>query len=211
MSLPRTMNTRELERGISIVTGLEQHSPLSHDNLLTIPDIRLRIGSHVPIPFEMDPLVPYSGDNTFGRKKQRFCDTPISSDERAKAFWCEYCAHFAAKLLSHTKSHRCQFAQRKSTILPRLTNVRTILLPQNNLIEGDSEGSQLLSLPIPITGWIECFDVMSQLAVKGLPIDFGLSDFLLNSAKVPCELNGYCALQTRTGSYLEALLLSVSY
>ena len=210
MSFPRTMNTRELEKGISIVTGREQHSPLSYDHLLSIPDLRLKIGSYVPNPFEVNPLIPYSGDNTFGRKKQRFCDTSISSDERARAFWCEYCGRLVAKLSSHLKTLRCQFAQRKSIILPRLTNVRSILLPLNNLIADELEGSHLLNLPNPITGWIDCFDVMSELAAKGLPIDFGLSDFLLNSAKVPCELNGYCALQSRTGSFLEALLLSVS-
>ena len=204
------MNTRELERGISIVTSLDLRLPLSHDNLLTIPDLRLNIGSHIPIPFEMDPLIPYGRDNTFGRKRQRFCDVPISPNGKSKPYWCEYCGCIASKPSKHSKTQKCQCAQRKSIVLPRLTNVRTILLAQNNLVGEELEGSQFLNLPIPVTEWIECFDVMSQLAAKGLPIDFGLSDFLLNNAKVPCELNGYCALQTRTGSYLEALLLSVS-
>ena len=204
------MNTRELEKGTSIVTALDQRSPLSYDELLTFPDLRLKIGSRIPIPFEMDPLISYGSDNTFGRKKQRYCDILLPPDGETRPCWCEYCSCPAMKLTKHSKTNKCQTAQRKLIVLPRLTNVRTNLLDQNRLIGDEFDATVLSNLPPSAIEWMECFDVMSQLAVKGLPIDFGLSDFLLTNTSVPLELKGYCALQTRTGSFLEGLLLSVS-
>ena len=210
MSLLRTMSTRELEKVTSIVTSQNHPEPLSHEILLSIPDLRLNIGSQIPIPFEKDPLIPYVGDNTFGRKRERYHDVMTPSNEGVKPFWCAYCGCTTVKPAKHSKTHKCQKAQRRSIILPHLTNVRTNLIEQNHLVGSEIPDTNSLVLPPLITDWVECFDVMSQLAIKGLPIDFGLSDFLMNNKRIPSELNDYCALQTRTGSYLEALLLSVS-
>ena len=128
MSSFRTMNTRELEKGASVITSQTQQLPLSHDLLLSIPDLRLYIGSKVPIPFETDPLISYVGDNTFGRKRQKWCDIPISPNEGAEPHWCLYCNRATAKPSKHSKTLKCQKAQRESIVLPQLANVRSILL-----------------------------------------------------------------------------------
>ena len=185
MSSLRTMNTREIEKGSSIITSQDHQLPLSHKRLLTIPDLRLYIGSKIPIPFERDPLISYVGDNTFGRKRQGFHDIPISPNEEVKPFWCSYCKGSNAKLTKHFKTLKCQQAQRKSIVLPQLANVRTFLSEQYCLIEEEMPDPNPLVLPSPVTELVERFDVMSQLAVKGLPIDFGLSDFLMTNTKIP--------------------------
>ena len=104
MSFLRTMSTRELEKGTSIVTSQNHQLPLSHDLLLTIPDLRLNIGSQISIPLEKDPFIPYVGDNTFVRKRQRYRDIIIPPNERARPFWCVYCNCTAVKPAKHSKT-----------------------------------------------------------------------------------------------------------
>ena len=113
MSLPRTMNTRELEKGASVVTPSAYKSLLSYHDLLTFPDPRLTIGSQVPIPFVMDQLIPYVGDNTFGRKRQRSQNIMVSPEEVADPFKCEYCNCIITNYLEHSKTNKCQLAQMK--------------------------------------------------------------------------------------------------
>ena len=210
MSVVRTIGTRESAKGASISTSQSLKSPLSNEVLLSFPDPRLTIGAMIPIPFEENRLIPYVGDNTFGRRKRRLCDVVLLPDERSNKLWCPYCNCASDRSLKHRRTVKCQASQKLSRVLPKLTNVRSFFLEQNCLIEREVPGLSPFVLSPPVSEWVERFDVMSQIAIKGLPVDFGFSDFLLTDTRIPQDFHDYCALQTRTGSYLEALLLSVS-
>jgi len=93
-------------------------------------------------------------------------------------------------------------------MFPQLTNIRAFRKNATFPIVLDDEVPPL-NFP-PAIEWAENFLLLSQLARMGLIVDFGTSDFLLCAANIPAELRECCALQTRSGTFLEALLLSVS-
>jgi len=94
-------------------------------------------------------------------------------------------------------------------MFPQLTNLRAFRKGATSLIVLDDEVPPP-NFPPPAIEWSENFLLLSQLVRMGLVVDFGTSDFLLSTANIPAELRDCCALQTRSGTFLEALLLSVS-
>jgi len=203
------MGTRESSKGTLIATSQTLEEPLPYKVLLSYPDPRLTIGARIPIPFQEDVILPYSGENIFGRRKKRLTDvSPPSISQRSKYF-CYYCNLEVKHMAKHVLTIKCRENQEKFLTLPQLTNIRAFRKVATSPIVLDDEVPPL-NFPPPAIEWAENFLLMSQLARMELMVDFGTSDFLLCAANIPAELRECCALQTRSGTFLEALLLSVS-
>ena len=124
-------------------------------------------------------------------------------------YFCYYCNLEVKHMAKHVLTVKCREKQEKFLTFPQLTNIRAFRKVATSPIVLDDEVPPL-NFPPPAIEWAENFLLLSQLARMGLMVDFGTSDFLLCAANIPAELRECCALHTRSGTFLEALLLSVS-
>jgi len=209
MSDLRTMGTRESSKGTSIATSQTLKDPLPYKVLLSYPDPRLTIGARIPIPYQVESILPYSGENVFGRKKRRLTTVSPPLIPQRGSFFCYYCNVQVKHMAKHVSTVKCRERLEKFLTLPQLTNIRAFWKDATSPIVLDDEVPPPNFSPLAIE-WAENFLLISQLARMGLVVDFGTSDFLLSAANIPAELRECCALQTRSGTFLEALLLSVS-
>jgi len=209
ISIMRTISTRESFKGTSISTSQTLIEPLPNEVLLKFPDPKLTIGARIPIPFRTEPSLPYAGENIFGRRKKRLRTMSPPSICKEGTYFCYYCNVEVTHMKKHASTVKCRKAREEFLILPQLTNLRAfrrvVISPRDS-----EEDVPPQNFPPQAIEWVENFDLMSQLARMGLGVDFGASDFLLSAATIPTELRDYCALQTRSGTFLEAVLLSVS-
>ena len=203
------MGTRESSKGTFIATSQILEEPLPYKVLLSYPDPRLTIGARIPIPFQEDVILPYSGENIFGRRKRRLTTVSPPLIPQRGNYFCYYCNLEVKHMAKHVSTVKCREKQEKFLTFPQLTNIRAFRKVATSPIVLDDEVPPL-NFPPPAIEWAENFLLMSQLARMGLMVDFGTSDFLLCAANIPAELRECCALQTRSGTFLEALLLSVS-
>ena len=203
------MGTRESSKGTSIATSQTFNEPLPYKVLLSYPDPRLTIGARIPIPFQEDSILPYSGENIFGRKKRRLTTVSPPLIPQRGNYFCYYCNLEVKHMAKHVLTVKCREKQEKFLTFPQLTNIRAFRKVATSPIVLDDEVPPL-NFPPPAIEWAENFLLLSQLARMGLMVDFGASEFLLCAANIPAELRECCALQTRSGTFLEALLLSVS-
>ena len=203
------MGTRESSKGTFIATSQTLEEPLPYKVLLSYPDPRLTIGARIPIPFQEDVILPYSGENIFGRRKRRLTTVSPPLIPQRGNYFCYYCNLEVKHMAKHVLTVKCREKQEKFLTFPQLTNIRAFRKVATSPIVLDDEVPPL-TFPPPAIEWAENFSLLSQLARMGLMVDFGTSDFLLCAANIPAELRECCALQTRSGTFLEALLLSVS-
>jgi len=205
----RTISTRESFKGTSISTSQTLTEPLPNEVLLKFPDPKLTIGARIPIPYTKESVLPYAGENIFGRREKRLRTMSPPSISKEGSYFCYYCNVVVTHMKKHASTVKCRETQEKFLTLPQLTNIRAF---RRNVISpiDSEEDVPPPNFPQPAIEWVENFDLMSQLVRMGLVVDFGTSDFLLSAANIPTELRECCALQTRTGTFLEALLLSVS-
>jgi len=203
------MGTRESSKGTSIATSQTHKDPLPYKVLLSYPDPRLTIGTRIPIPFQEESILPYSGENIFGRRKKKLTTVSPPLIPQRGSFFCYYCNVQVKHMAKHVSTVKCRTRQEKFLTFPQLTNLRAFRKGATSLIVLDDEVPPP-NFPPPAIEWSENFLLLSQLVRMGLVVDFGTSDFLLSTANIPAELRDCCALQTRSGTFLEALLLSVS-
>jgi len=182
---------------------------MSNRDLLNFPDPRLTIGARIPIPFQTDPDIPYVGESIFGRRKEALTTKSPPPNCKDKPKFCYYCNCFIAHMNKHMNTSKCLAAQKRFLVFPQLTNVRAFREDSHYLMIPD-DGEPPSGFPTQGIEMVESFVLMSQLTLRGLPVDFGISDFLLCNPRIPNEFRECCALRSRTGSLLEALLSSVS-
>ena len=124
MSILRTIVTRESSKGTSISTSQTRIDPLPNEILLSFPDPKLTIGTRIPIPFQKESILPYAGENIFGRRKKRLITMSPPLICKEGTYFCYYCK----VVVTHTKKHmstvKCREVQEKFLALPQLTNIR---------------------------------------------------------------------------------------
>ena len=209
MSNLRKIGTRESAKGSSISTSQVLTEPLPNGVFFNSPDPRLTIGARIPIPFQEDSSISYTGESIFGRRKTKLLTMVPRPDCKEKHNFCHYCNVFISNVGKHVSTAKCQAAQERFLTLPQLTNTRAFRMNLITPMESDDEVPPP-NFPPQAIEWVENLNLMSQLTRRGLLVDFGTSDFLLSNANIPIKLRECCFIQTRTGSFLEALLLSVS-
>jgi hypothetical protein len=139
MSNLRTMGTRESSKGTSIATSQTHKDPLPYKVLLSYPDPRLTIGARIPIPFQEDSILPYSGENIFGRKKRRLTTVSPPLIPQRGSFFCYYCNVQVKHMAKHVSTVKCRARQKKFLTFHQLTNLRAFRKDATSLIVLDDE------------------------------------------------------------------------
>ena len=184
-------------------------------DLLAAPDPRLVIGAHIPIPYQYDVNIPYPEVNIFQEDGKGEVDQLARWCGFGDESFCFYCEKSFKKLNDHLKSEGCKKVQGEFKRLPSLLNSRSCLDPS------------VLGMGFPVTqegweigsaqndnDWGVQLGRLKGVTKYGFQVHFSFSD-ILNSYPVirasEHPLSNHFVLQSCTGTFLEAILLLVSY